>query len=177
MTYGCQTWSLTKDIVNKMEVSQRKMERKMLGIKQIDRIPNLTIRERTKVDDILKVITKTKWKWAGHVARMSDNRWTVRCTEWQVRHGRRSRGRPRRRWQDDIRQWQGATWTRKAKDRDLWRDPSGGLLPTMEGRSLSMKVRYSIRCIRCSKKHSREATVTTQRSRTELLRTFLTFRT
>ena len=62
MTYGCQTWSLTKDIVNKMEVSQRKMERKMLGIKQIDKIPNLTNRERTKVDDILKVITKTKWK-------------------------------------------------------------------------------------------------------------------
>ena len=50
MTYGCQTWSLTKDLVNKMEVSQRKMERKMLGIKQIDRIPNSTIRERTKVD-------------------------------------------------------------------------------------------------------------------------------
>ena len=46
MTYGCQTWSITKDIVHKTEVSQRKMERKMLGIKQIDRIPNSTIREK-----------------------------------------------------------------------------------------------------------------------------------
>ena len=46
MTYGCQTWTLTKDIVNKMVVSQRKMERKMLGIKQIDRIPNSTIRDK-----------------------------------------------------------------------------------------------------------------------------------
>ena len=68
-----------KDIANKMEVCQRKMERKMLGLKQIDRIPNSTIKERTKVDNILKVITKTKWKWAGHVARMNNNRWTVRC--------------------------------------------------------------------------------------------------
>ena len=117
MTYGCQTWSLTKDIANKMEICQRKMERKMLGLKQIDRIPNSTIRERTEVDDILKAITKAKWKWAGHVARMNDNRWTVRCTEWQVRHGKRSRGRPKRRWHDDIQQWQGATWSRKAKDR------------------------------------------------------------
>ena len=66
-------WSLTKDLVNKVEVCQRKMERKMLGIKQIDKIPNSTIREKTKVDGILKVITKTKWKWAGHVARMNDN--------------------------------------------------------------------------------------------------------
>ena len=89
-------WSLTKDLINKVEVCQRKMERKMLGIKQIDKIPNSTIREKTKVDDILKVITKTKWKWAGHVAGMNDNRWTVRCTEWQVRHGKRSRGRPRK---------------------------------------------------------------------------------
>ena len=126
MTYGCQTWSLTKDIVNKMEVCQRKMERKMLGLKQINRIPNSTIREITKVDDILKVITKAKWKWAGHVARMNDNRWTVRCTEWQVRHGKRSRGRPRRRWHDDIQQWQGATWPRKARDRQQWRDLAEG---------------------------------------------------
>ena len=43
----------------------------MLGIKQIDRIPNSTIRDKTKVDDILKVMTNTKWKWAGHVARMN----------------------------------------------------------------------------------------------------------
>ena len=126
MTYGCQTWSLTKDIANKMEVCQRKMERKMLGLKQIDRIPNSTIRERSKVDDILKVITKTKWKWAGHVARMNDNRWTVRCTEWQVRHGKRSRGRPKRRWHDDIHQWQGATWHRKARDRQQWKDLAEG---------------------------------------------------
>ena len=52
----------------KMEACQRKM----LGLK--NRIPNSTIRERTKVDDILKVITKTKWKLAGHVTRMNDNR-------------------------------------------------------------------------------------------------------
>ena len=73
--YGCQTWTptLIKDIVNRMEVSQRKMEKKMLGIKQTDR-PNSTIRDKAKLDDILKVMTKIKWKWAGYVACMKDNR-------------------------------------------------------------------------------------------------------
>ncbi|GFS28002.1 endonuclease-reverse transcriptase [Elysia marginata] len=33
MTYGCQTWSLTKIIGNKLKVAQRAMERKILGIK------------------------------------------------------------------------------------------------------------------------------------------------
>ena len=61
----------------------------MLKIKQADRIPNSTLREKTKVNDILKVMTKAKRKWAGHVARMKDNRWTVGCTEWQVRNGKR----------------------------------------------------------------------------------------
>ena len=59
----------------------------MLGIKLIDKVPNLEIRERTKVNDILEEITKLKW--AGHVARMKDNRWTARCTELQVRDGKR----------------------------------------------------------------------------------------
>ena len=93
-------------MVKQLDVCQRKMEREMSGLKRIDRIPNSTSRERTKVDDILKVITKAKRKWAGHVARINDNRWTVRCTEWQVRYLVISRGRPRRRWHDGIQQWQ-----------------------------------------------------------------------
>ena len=121
MTYGCQTWTLTKGIIHRLQVSQRAMERKILNIKIKDRISNRTIRERTKVDDIIEVVTKAKWRWAGHVARMSDNRWTIRSTEWQVRTGNRSRGHPRRRWQDDITQYIGATWSRTAKNRANWR--------------------------------------------------------
>jgi len=36
-----------------------------------------------------KVITKTRWKWAGHVAHMNDNRWTVGCIEWQVMNAKK----------------------------------------------------------------------------------------
>ena len=35
---------------------------KMLGLKQTDKMPSSTIKERPIVDDILKVITKAKWK-------------------------------------------------------------------------------------------------------------------
>ena len=51
---------------------------------------------------------------------MKDNRWTKRCAEWQSRRGKRSRGRPSRRWQDDITR-EGTTWNRKAKDRRQWK--------------------------------------------------------
>ena len=50
---------------------------------------------------IVQYVTKTKWKWARHIARMKENRWTIRSTEWQIK-GVRSVGRPKRRWRDDI---------------------------------------------------------------------------
>ena len=58
------------------------MDKKIFGIKQTARIPNFTIglSDKTKVDDILKIMTKIKWKWAGHVVRMNYNRFIVRCT-------------------------------------------------------------------------------------------------
>ena len=119
-THGCQAWSLTKALVKKLETSQRVMERKMLNVKLKDKILYTIIRQRTRVTDIVQYVTNTKWKWAGHIARMKDNMCTIRSTEWQIK-GVRSVGRPKRRWRDDIVGQQGAVWTRIAKDRERWR--------------------------------------------------------
>ena len=121
MTYGCQTWSLNKQMTNKLRTAQRAMERKMLDLKLKDKIPCVEIRKRTKIIDIIEYTLKQEWKWAGHIARLKDNRWTRRCTEWQPRRGKRSRGRPSRRWQDDITEKEGTTWIRKATDRRRWK--------------------------------------------------------
>ena len=79
---------------------------------------------------------------------MKDNRWTVRCTEWQVRNGKRSKGRPKRKWRDDIQQWLGATWSRKAKGRQKWRDLAEGYLQhrrdTAQVQGTKIKSKYSI---------------------------------
>ena len=78
MTYGCRTWSLTKVLVKKLETSQRAMKRKMLNVKLKDRICNTITGQRTRVTDIVQYVTNTKRKWAGHIARMKDNRWNIR---------------------------------------------------------------------------------------------------
>ena len=69
--------------------------------------------------------TNLKWKWAGHITHMKDNRWTIKSTEWQIK-GVRSVGRPKHRWRDDIVGQQGAVWTRTAKDRERWRTLAEG---------------------------------------------------
>ena len=121
MTYGAETWATTKETEQKLQVTQRAMERKMLKISIRDRISCVEIRRRTGVKDIIEKIHEMKWKWAGHIARMVDNRWTKRMTEWQPRIGKRRRGRQKRRWRDDIDASQGKLWSRTAQDRARWK--------------------------------------------------------
>ena len=101
------------------------MEKRMLNVKLKDRIRNTIIRQRTRVTDIVHYVTNTTWKWAGHIARMKDSRWTIRSTEWQIK-GVRSVGRLKHRWRDDIVGQQGAVWMRIAKDRERWRTLAEG---------------------------------------------------
>ena len=114
------TWEAPGGVTENQR-AQRAMERKMLDLKLKDKIPCSEIRKRTKIIDIIEYTLKQKWKWAGHIAGLEDNRWTKRCTAWQPRRGKRSRGRPSRRWQDDITEKEGTTWIRKATDRWQWK--------------------------------------------------------
>ncbi|GFN74509.1 endonuclease-reverse transcriptase [Plakobranchus ocellatus] len=121
MTYGCQTWTLNKQLYHKLQTSQRAMERKMLNIKLKDKIPTMEIRKKTQVTDVVQYIQRQKWRWAGHIARETGNRWTKRCTKWQPRSGRRDKGRQEARWMDDISRATGPQWQRKAQDRRKWK--------------------------------------------------------
>ena len=102
MTYGSETWSITKELEQKLTTTQRAMERKMMNLSLRDRVNHKIIRKKTGVTDIMEKVRQSKWRWAGHVARFQDNRWTYRLTEWQPREGKRKRGRQKRRWRVDL---------------------------------------------------------------------------
>ena len=72
--YGAETWTTTKKLDNKLRVSQRAMERIMAGISRRDQWKKTNLRYKTKVIDIITTIKTSKWRWAGHVARINDNR-------------------------------------------------------------------------------------------------------
>jgi hypothetical protein len=67
-------------------------------------------------------------RWAGHVARIGEKRHAYRILVGKP-EGKRPLGRPRRRWEDNIRidfreiGWGGMDWIDLVQDRD-----SGGLL-------------------------------------------------
>ena len=76
--------------------------------------------------NIVRVIKSRRMRWAGHVARMGEGRGVYRVLVGKP-DGKRPLGRPRRRWEDNIRmdlQEMGLgyeDWNGRAQDRDRWR--------------------------------------------------------
>ena len=78
---------------------------------------------RAKVADWVEEQKRRKWRWAGHVARRKDSRWTVRLMDWEPWAGARSVGRPEARWEDSLRRFEsqiGTKWRDLAQDRGSW---------------------------------------------------------
>lgn len=120
LTYGCQTWKFTSKLKNKITTCQRGLERSMLKINKLLKIRHTKIRSITKATNALNYAQKLKWKWAGHVARLKDQRWTIKVTFWKGPPGKRRRGRPLTRWEEDIARTAGSNWKQIAQDRDKW---------------------------------------------------------
>jgi hypothetical protein len=121
MTYGCQTWAVTKRMQDRLKTTQRSMERAMIGITKRDHKTNEWVRQKTGIQDIIVRIKALKWQWAGHLARINDHRWTRSVTEWIPLNQKRKRARPRTRWEDEINKHIGVTWMRVAKNRKEWK--------------------------------------------------------
>eukprot|EP00973_Karenia_brevis_P061587 8564345-Karenia_brevis.AAC.1 len=54
------------------------------------------------LDDWVRAQRRRKYKFAGHVARREDGRWSTRMLNWTPQTGYRQIGRPRRRWRDVL---------------------------------------------------------------------------
>jgi hypothetical protein len=76
--------------------------------------------------DIIRQIKSRRMRWAGHVARMGDERNVYRVLVGKPK-GKGPLERPRCRWEDGIKMglreigWGGVKWIRLAQDRDCWR--------------------------------------------------------
>jgi hypothetical protein len=74
--------------------------------------------------NIIRII-KSRMRWAGHVARMGEERGAYGILVGRP-EGRRPLGRSRRRWEDNIKMhpqdvgWVGMDWIELTQNRDRW---------------------------------------------------------
>jgi len=130
--YGCETWSLTLREERKLSVFENRVLRKICGPRRDEvkgewrRLHNEELNDLYYSPNIVRVIKSRRMRWAGHVARMGEEREVYRFLVGKPER-RRTLGRPRRRWADNIRMdltevgcgYMG--WIGLAQDRDRWR--------------------------------------------------------
>jgi hypothetical protein len=101
LLYGAESWTCTKKEKSKIQATEIKVLKEILGKTRRDKIRNDDIREQLKVDDIQHDMEEIRLKWYGHVMRMADDRIPKKMLEMKLR-GRRPTGRPRTRWMDQV---------------------------------------------------------------------------
>ena len=90
------------------------------------RMHNEELNDLYSSPNILRVIKSRRMRWAGHVARMGEERGVYRVLVRKL-EGRRPLGRSRRRWVDNIRldlqevRCRYMDWIGLAQDRERWR--------------------------------------------------------
>ena len=133
LTYGCETWTLTRNIIKRIDALEMWIYRRMLGVTYRDRVTNVEVLRRMDCTlSFVERIARRKMKYAGHVMRGSSGGSMLNIMEGRI-EGRRRVGRPRRGWIDDIRDWMGPVGggginitygdiKRSAENREHWRE-------------------------------------------------------
>ncbi|KAK6752525.1 hypothetical protein RB195_003755 [Necator americanus] len=104
LTYASETWAFRTQEENAVSVIERAIERVMLGVSRFtqvrDGIRSSLLHQRSKIRDAAAFAKESKIRWAGHVMRFDDNRWTRAVSDWVPRDISRTTGRPPSRWSD-----------------------------------------------------------------------------
>jgi hypothetical protein len=129
---GCETWSLTLREEHRLRVFENRVLRRIFGLKRDDvtgewrKLHSEELNNLYSSSDIIRQVKSRRMRWAGHVARMEEERKVYKVLV-EKSEGRRPLGRPRRRWEDGVRMdlretgLGGVNWIRLAQNRDRWR--------------------------------------------------------
>lgn len=134
LLYGCQTWKITKPIVNKIQVFINKCLRQILKIYWPNTISNAELWQRCNQTPIGETIKKRKYGWIGHTLRRPGNNISRQALDWNPQ-GKRKRGRPKQTWRRTVEreiQEEGKTWGELkclAQNRVRWRSFVAALRP------------------------------------------------
>ena len=127
----CETWSLTLRDERRLRVFENRVLRRVFGPKRDEvtgewrKLHNGELNDLYSLPNIVRVVKSRRMRWAGHVARMGLDRGVHRVLVGKP-EGKRPLGRPRRRWEDNIKMdlqevgWCG-DWMELAEERDRWR--------------------------------------------------------
>jgi len=105
--YGCETWLLILREEHRLRVFENRVLRRVFGPKRDEvtgewrKLHNEELSDLYSLQNIVWVVKSRRMRWAGHVTRMGQGRGVYRVLVGKP-EGKRELGRPRRRWEDNI---------------------------------------------------------------------------
>ena len=106
--YECETWSLTLREERRLRVFENRVLRGVFGTNRDEltgewrKLRNEELNDLYSLPNIVGVVKSRRMRWAGHVARMGEDRRVHRVLVGKP-EGKRPLGRPRRRREDILR--------------------------------------------------------------------------
>ena len=129
VTYGSESWTITVEEETALAGSERKILRKIHGpvkenelwrIRQNDELEAII-----KGENVVRFIKCQRIRWLGHIERMQDTEIPKKMLYGKL-YATRRRGRPRKRWLDDVsmdlRKIGVNEWRDRARIREAWRN-------------------------------------------------------
>lgn len=129
LLYGAESWTISKHSEDRIRSFEMWVHRRMFKISWKERITNLAVLKLVGSNkSIINIIKERKIKYCGHILRHDSLQ--KELLEGKV-NGKRGRGRPRKRWFDNIKEWTGKSFVeckRLAQKRGDWRKMIADLL-------------------------------------------------
>ena len=122
-----ESWTLTAELEKRTQAFEMRCYRRLLNISYKGHVTNEEVRRKIQRaigehDKLLTLVKKRKLRWFGHVSRSSGLAKTI--LQGTVKE-KRKRGRQKKRWEDNIKEWTGmdfASSTKTAENRTRWKE-------------------------------------------------------
>ena len=100
LVYGCETWVLKDRDKTRLQAAEIKVLRSGVGVTSLECVRNEAIRERLKQEAVVAQVKRRRDLWTEE---MIENEGSLvnKVMKGQVA-GKRPRGRPRKRWRDEL---------------------------------------------------------------------------
>jgi len=147
VSYGAEAWTVTKKEEQALLIFERKIFRRIYGPEyengEWKSRTNRELEETSKGENIVKWIKGQRISRLGHLERMEEDRMPKKIFTEEL-EGTRRRGRPRKRWKEEVerdlqvlgvRRWRELVADRKKNGRTLFDRPKPTVGCSANGRS------------------------------------------
>ncbi|XP_046846768.1 uncharacterized protein LOC124440414 [Xenia sp. Carnegie-2017] len=166
LLFACESWTVYQRHARQLNHYHTTCLRRILRIKWQDKVPDTDVLSRSNQPSIYTLLMRAQIRWAGHIARMPDERIPKQLLYGELSNGKRSVGGQKKRFKDTLKtslksfNINTATWDKLAGNRSTWRDLIfKGCQASEERRTVDAKQKRELRKSRAASASTSDASL------------------